>query len=165
MTTNTYTIYTDGSCLNNGNPFAMGGYGAVLRRSDGVVLELAGKLPDDVVHTNVRAEMTAFVYALKALKDGAVATVYTDNDMLKKGCMEWLEGWKARGWRKAGNKPLENEDLWKAINEQLQRHTVDVHWVKGHSGHADNERADQLAAMGRQGANLRRVIQPEVTAA
>lgn len=154
MTCNTYNIHTDGSCLNNGSPFATGGYGAILRRDDGAVLEIAGKLTDSTPATNSRAEMTAAIKALSCLKGPSVVTLHSDNQMLVRGCNEWLPGWKANGWRKSNNKPLENPDLWQALDKLLQTHTVMAVWVKGHKGNPDNERADQLASFGSLGKSI-----------
>ncbi|UUD65723.1 ribonuclease HI [Pseudomonas seleniipraecipitans] len=151
MTIRTYTIHTDGSCLNNGSPFAIGGFGAVLRRDDGAVLEVAGRLNDSVTPTSVRAEMTAAIRALSRLKDPSIVTLCSDNEMLVRGCNEWLPGWKAENWRKSKKNPVKNVDLWEILDALLQRHKVQSVWIKGHGGNPDNERADQLASLGVHG--------------
>lgn len=161
MTIRTYTIHTDGSCLNNGSPFAIGGFGAVLRRDDGAVLEVAGLLNDSVAPTSVRAEMTAAIRALSRLKAPSIVTLYSDNEMLVRGCNEWMQGWKAKGWRKSNKKPVENVDLWQGLDALLQRHNVQFVWIKGHSGNPDNERADQLASLGVNGKPVNELQEPE----
>lgn len=144
MTTRTYTAFTDGSCINNGTPIARAGWGVLVRNAAGEVLELAGPLAGDH-HTNQRAELTAAIEALKALKKPAQVDLHTDSKYVVNGINEWLAGWKARGWKKADKKPVENVDLWQALDALLGQHCATAHWVKGHSGHAENERVDALA--------------------
>lgn len=146
MNTRTYTAFTDGACLNNGNILARGGWGAVIRNADGETLEIAGPLDDGQHPTNQRAELTAAVEALKAVKSPASVTLISDSSYVVKGITEWLPGWKSRGWKKSDKKPVENVDLWQQLDALLNHHRVSAQWVKGHSGHPDNERADALAA-------------------
>lgn len=134
-------IYTDGACSGNPGP---GGWGAILR-FNGVEKELCGGEADT---TNNRMEMTAVLKALTALTRPCAVEVYTDSEYVKKGMTEWLRGWKARGWKTADKKPVKNEDLWKALDEAASRHRISWHWVKGHAGHPENERADELARRG-----------------
>lgn len=95
--------------------------------------------------TNNRMELTAAIRALAALKRPCRVHLYTDSEYVRKGITEWLPQWKARNWRTADKKPVKNIDLWQALEREIERHTIEWHWVKGHAGHADNERADRLA--------------------
>jgi ribonuclease HI len=132
-------IYTDGACSGNPGP---GGWAAILRWN-GHEKELSG---GEVETTNNRMEMTAVIKALEALKaEGKPITLYTDSKYVKQGVEEWLEGWKARGWKSASKKPVKNQDLWEQIDSLIQRFDVTFVWVKGHSGHEFNERVDKLA--------------------
>lgn len=131
-------LYTDGSCLGNPGP---GGWGALLRFK-GTDKELTGGHPDT---TNNRMEMEAVVEGLNALMRPSVVTVYTDSQYVQKGITEWIKGWKARGWKTAAKKPVKNADLWVKLDEAQARHTVTWQWVKGHAGHPENERVDDLA--------------------
>jgi ribonuclease HI len=132
------TIYTDGACRGNPGP---GGWGVVLR-SGSHEKELRGGELDT---TNNRMELTAAIRALAALKRPCHVQLYTDSEYVRKGITEWLPQWKARNWRTADKKPVKNVDLWQALEREIERHTIEWHWVKGHSGHPDNERADRLA--------------------
>jgi ribonuclease HI len=134
-------IYTDGACKGNPGP---GGWGALLRwgRRE---RELFGGEPDT---TNNRMELTAVIRALEALNRPARVAVFTDSEYVRRGITEWLAGWKRRGWKTADRKPVKNEALWRRLDELASRHEVRWHWVKGHSGHAENERADALANRG-----------------
>jgi ribonuclease HI len=134
-------IYTDGACSGNPGP---GGWGAILRFK-GVERELSG---GEMQTTNNRMEMMAVLVALNTLTRPCAVDIYTDSEYVKKGMTEWLRGWKARGWKTADKKPVKNDDLWKALDEAAGRHKIDWHWVKGHAGHPENERADQLARDG-----------------
>jgi ribonuclease HI len=134
-------IYTDGACKGNPGP---GGWGALLR-SGTRERELYGGEP---ATTNNRMELTAVIRALEALKGRSMVEVYTDSEYVMKGITEWLAGWKRRGWKTADRKPVKNIDLWKALDEAVGRHEVKWHWVRGHSGHPENERADALANRG-----------------
>lgn len=131
-------IYTDGACSGNPGP---GGWGALLRYNE-TEKELSGGESDT---TNNRMEMTAAIMALRALKKRCVVDLYTDSKYLKDGMEQWLKGWKARGWKTADKKPVKNEDLWRALDELWTAHDITLHWVKGHDGHAENERVDELA--------------------
>jgi ribonuclease HI len=134
-------IYTDGACKGNPGP---GGWGALLRwgRRE---KELFGGEPDT---TNNRMELTAVIRALETLKRPARIAVFTDSEYVRKGITEWLAAWKRRGWKTADRKPVKNEALWRRLDEVASRHEIRWHWVKGHSGHVDNERADALANRG-----------------
>jgi len=134
-------IYTDGACKGNPGP---GGWGALLRYG-GYEKELFGGEP---ATTNNRMEMTAVIRALEALNRPSDVTVHTDSQYVQKGISEWITGWKARGWKTADRKPVKNEDLWRALDAQVARHRVEWRWVRGHSGHPENERADALANRG-----------------
>jgi ribonuclease HI len=134
-------IYTDGACRGNPGP---GGWGVVLRAGLRE-RELCG---GDPATTNNRMELTAAIQGLVALKRHCRVTVYTDSEYLRRGISEWLSQWKRRGWRTADRKPVKNEDLWRQLDELASFHDVHWRWVKGHSGHVDNERADQLANKG-----------------
>ena len=145
MTTRTYTAFTDGSCLNNGTAIARAGWGVILRNPEGEILELAGPLVDGYHPTNQRAELTAAIEALRAIKKPVQIILHTDSKYVVNGISEWLAKWKANGWKKADKKPVDNTDLWQALDALLVFHQVTAYWVKGHSGHAENERADALA--------------------
>ena len=134
-------IFTDGACRGNPGP---GGWGALLRYN-GKERELYGGDPDT---TNNRMELQAAIEGLRALKEPCQVTLTTDSVYVKNGITSWLPGWKAKNWRTAAKKPVKNEDLWRALDEQNQRHEVRWEWVKGHSGHRENEIADQLANRG-----------------
>ena len=131
-------IFTDGACSGNPGP---GGWGAVLRFR-GVEKELAG---GEAPTTNNRMELMAAIAALEALQRPCRVDLYTDSKYLKDGITLWLPGWKARGWRTADKKPVKNIDLWQRLETAAAPHEVRWHWVKGHAGHTENERADALA--------------------
>jgi ribonuclease HI len=131
-------IYTDGACSGNPGP---GGWGAILRY-EGKEKELSGSEP---LTTNNRMELMAAIAALEALKRPVPVDVYTDSNYLREGVMKWLSAWKARGWRTADRKPVKNIDLWQRLENAMTSHEIEWHWVKGHSGHPENERADALA--------------------
>jgi ribonuclease HI len=133
--------FTDGACRGNPGP---GGWG-VLLRSGGRVKELSG---GEAQTTNNRMEMTAAIRALEALKGPCRVQVYTDSNYLKNGITTWLPTWRKRGWRTADGKPVKNQDLWFELEEAARRHEVSWHWVRGHAGHPENERADALANEG-----------------
>jgi ribonuclease HI len=135
------TLYTDGACRGNPGP---GGWG-VLLRAKGQEREICGGA---LSTTNNRMELMAAIEGLQALTRPCSVAVYTDSEYLRKGIGEWLPRWKATGWRTAARKPVKNEDLWRRLEEAAARHQVEWHWVKGHSGHAENERADALANRG-----------------
>jgi len=139
-------LYTDGACRGNPGP---GGWGVLLRaRGPGGgdrERELCGGA---LTTTNNRMELMAAIEGLEALTRPCAVAVYTDSEYLRKGIGEWLPKWKASGWRTAARKPVKNEDLWRRLEEAAARHQVEWHWVKGHSGHPENERADELANRG-----------------
>ena len=139
-------IFTDGACSGNPGP---GGWGAILR-IQGREKELYGGEPDT---TNNRMELTAVIEALKALKRPVKARVHTDSQYVQKGISEWIHAWKRRGWRTAGKQAVKNEDLWRALDAQAAQHRVEWLWVRGHAGHAENERADALARRGIESLN------------
>jgi ribonuclease HI len=134
-------IFTDGACSGNPGP---GGWGAIVRR-DGEERELFG---GETATTNNRMEMLAVIEALKTLEAGAAARVHTDSQYVQKGISEWIHGWKRRGWKTAGGGPVKNLDLWRTLDELAGRHRLEWIWVRGHAGHAENERADVLARRG-----------------
>jgi ribonuclease HI len=140
--------FTDGACRGNPGP---GGWGVVLRYG-GRVKELCGGEP---ATTNNRMEITAAIRALEALKERCRVELYTDSTYVQKGITEWLPGWRRRGWRTAGRKPVKNQDLWEALAALAERHDVHWHWVRAHAGNPDNERADHLANMGLENAASR----------
>ena len=135
------SAFTDGACRGNPGP---GGWGAVLRFGT-LEKELCGGEPDT---TNNRMEMTAAIRALESLREPCRVQLYTDSVYVKSGITEWLPNWRRRGWRTASRKPVKNQDLWESLSAQTQRHEVSWHWVKGHAGHPENERADALANRG-----------------
>lgn len=134
-------IFTDGACSGNPGP---GGWGALLRWR-GQEKELHGGEP---ATTNNRMELTAAIEALRALNRPSNVVLTTDSVYVRDGITSWLPQWKRRGWLTAAKKPVKNEDLWRALDEQAARHEVRWEWVKGHAGHPENERADELARRG-----------------
>jgi len=131
-------IFTDGACSGNPGP---GGWGAILRYN-GVEKELSGGEPQT---TNNRMEMMAAIAALEALRRPSHVHLHTDSTYLKDGITKWIHSWKARGWRTASKKPVKNVDLWQRLEAALESHEVRWSWVRGHTGHPENERADVLA--------------------
>jgi ribonuclease HI len=141
-------IYTDGACSGNPGP---GGWGAVLK-SGSHEKEIWGSEPQT---TNNRMEILAVIRALEQLKGrGMTVKVHTDSQYVQKGISEWIYGWKARGWVTSGKTPVKNADLWRLLDEIAARHTVPWLWIRGHTGHPDNERADALARRGIEAARL-----------
>jgi ribonuclease HI len=134
-------IATDGACKGNPGP---GGWGAIIRAGTSE-RELSG---GEKLTTNNRMELMAAISALEALKFPCTVDLHTDSEYLRKGITEWINNWKRNGWRTADKKPVKNVDLWQRLDEALKRHQVRWHWVKGHAGHAMNERADLLAREG-----------------
>jgi ribonuclease HI len=134
-------VYTDGACKGNPGP---GGWGALLVCGEHRK-ELYGGEPDT---TNNRMELKAVIEALNALNRSARVRLHTDSQYVHKGITEWLPGWKRKGWKTAGGKPVKNQDLWQALEATAHTHLVEWIWVKGHSGHPGNERADELANAG-----------------
>ncbi|MEA1650179.1 ribonuclease HI [Nitrospirillum sp. BR 11164] len=134
-------IFTDGACSGNPGP---GGWGAILRWN-GTERELKGGEPDT---TNNRMELMAAIQALETLKRPVKVDLHTDSQYLRDGITKWIHGWRAKGWLTADKKPVKNVDLWQRLSAQADRHEVVFHWVRGHAGHPENERADQLAREG-----------------
>ncbi len=134
-------IYTDGACSGNPGP---GGWGALLQYGDREK-ELCGGEPET---TNNRMELRAAIAALLALKRSCAVDLYTDSQYLRQGITQWIRKWKRNGWRTAARKPVKNADLWMALDDELRRHDVRWHWLRGHAGYDGNERADALARQG-----------------
>ncbi len=134
-------LYTDGACKGNPGP---GGWGVLLRYGERSKELCGGELNT----TNNRMELMAAIEGLRALTRPCEVDLYTDSQYVRKGITEWMAGWKKNGWKTSARKPVKNEDLWRALDEQAARHKVTWHWVKGHSGVPDNERADELANLG-----------------
>ena len=131
-------VFTDGACSGNPGP---GGWGALLRYN-GHEKELSGGEDET---TNNRMEMMAAIAALEALTRPSHVVLTTDSTYVKDGITKWIHGWKRKGWKTANKKPVKNQDLWQRLDQALARHEIEWHWVKGHSGHAENERVDELA--------------------
>lgn len=138
MSDQTIYIFTDGACSGNPGP---GGWGAVIRSESGEK-ELFGAYPET---TNNRMEMMAAIEALKTLSQGSKVEMCTDSSYLKDGMTSWLSKWKENGWKTASKKPVKNQDLWQELDQLCSQHTLKWVWVKGHSGHPENEKADTLA--------------------
>jgi len=134
-------LYADGACKGNPGP---GGWG-VLLRAGGHERELCG---GEAQTTNNRMELTAVIEGLRALAQRSKVRVTTDSQYVQKGITEWIHNWKRRGWRTADKKAVKNEDLWRKLDDAARAHDVEWHWVKGHAGHPENERADALANKG-----------------
>ena len=141
MTEAIVEIYADGACRGNPGP---GGWG-VLLRTGGREKEMFG---GELQTTNNRMELTAVIEGLRSIGNGSRVRVYTDSQYVQKGISEWIHNWKRRGWLTADKKPVKNVDLWKKLDEVAREHDVQWHWVKGHAGHPENERADALANKG-----------------
>lgn len=135
---NIVEIYTDGACRGNPGP---GGWGAILRYNHHEKHLYGGELET----TNNRMELLAAIMALASLKRACKIILTTDSQYLRKGITEWFTAWQQNGWRTANKKPVKNADLWQRLISETQRHDIKWHWVKGHSGHSENELADQLA--------------------
>jgi ribonuclease HI len=131
-------LFTDGACSGNPGP---GGWGAILRYG-AVEKELSGA---EGLTTNNRMEMMAAIQGLEALKRPCRVRIHTDSMYLRDGITKWIHGWKAKGWRTADKKPVKNVDLWQRLEAAIEPHDVSWHWVRGHAGHPENERADALA--------------------
>jgi ribonuclease HI len=136
-------IFTDGACSGNPGP---GGWGAILR-AKGTEKEFSGGEKDT---TNNRMEMMAVIVGLEALQRGCSVKITTDSQYVMKGMMEWLPAWKKRNWKTAGKKPVKNVDLWQRLEKAAKGHEIEWEWVRGHQGHVENERADQLAVTARE---------------
>ena len=131
-------IFTDGACHGNPGP---GGWGALLRFSHHEK-EMSGSENDT---TNNRMELTAAIKALDALKRSCRVDIYTDSQYVRRGITEWMEKWKTKGWKTAKKKPVKNQELWRALDRAVEKHEITWHWVRGHTGHRENERVDRLA--------------------
>jgi len=138
LSSNHIDIFTDGACSGNPGP---GGWAAILR-SGHHEKELSG---GEKATTNNRMELMAVIQGLKALKNGGAVTIHTDSRYVMDGASKWILGWKKKGWKTADKKPVKNEDLWRMLDDEMARHQIRWVWVAGHSGHPENERADQLA--------------------
>ncbi len=134
-------IHTDGACSGNPGP---GGWGVVMDWN-GTRKELCG---GEELTTNNRMELVAATEGLKALKRSCTVEMHVDSVYVKDGIGKWIHGWKKNGWKTSDKKPVKNVELWQALDEAIQRHEISWHWVKGHAGHPDNERADELARQG-----------------
>jgi ribonuclease HI len=134
-------IHTDGACSGNPGP---GGWGAILDYN-GTRKEIYGGEPQT---TNNRMELKAAIEALNVLKRACDVEMHVDSQYVKDGITKWIHGWKRNGWKTADKKPVKNVELWQALDEAIQRHEITWHWVKGHAGHDENERADELARQG-----------------
>ena len=134
-------LITDGACIGNPGP---GGWAYILRHGEHK-REAFGSEPQT---TNNRMELTAAIMALEALTRPALVEIHTDSQYVKDGIGKWIHGWKRNGWKTSDKKPVKNAELWQRLDAALQRHQVTWHWVKGHAGHDDNERADELAREG-----------------
>jgi len=131
-------IYTDGACSGNPGP---GGWGVVLR-AGAHEKELSGGEDET---TNNRMELMAAIAALEELKQASAIDLFTDSTYVRDGIMKWIHNWKRNGWKTAAKKPVKNVDLWQRLEEVMEPHDIEWHWIKGHAGHPDNERADELA--------------------
>lgn len=140
-------IFTDGACSGNPGP---GGWGAILRMGDNV-RELSGYDGDT---TNNRMELMAAIVALEALKRPCSVSLTTDSQYVKNGITQWIFGWKKKNWRKADNKPVINADLWQRLDAAAAAHKIQWHWVRGHTGHIENERCDELARLAIKAAKI-----------
>jgi ribonuclease HI len=136
----TVVVYTDGACSGNPGP---GGWGAILLSGEHRK-ELSGGEPTT---TNNRMELMAAISALEALKRPSVVALWTDSQYVRQGVTGWIHNWKRNGWKTADKKPVKNAELWQRLDAARHRHEVEWHWVKGHAGHPENERADELARM------------------
>ena len=138
-------LYTDGACSGNPGP---GGWAFILKHpATGKILDKAGAELDT---TNNRMELQAVIEGLSALKSPSLVELYSDSKYVLDGLNVWLKGWKAKGWKTAGKKPVKNIDLWKALDDLASKHQVSFHWIRGHNEHPENERADRLAVAARE---------------
>lgn len=142
----TLVAFTDGACSGNPGP---GGWGALLQAKNGdTVLKERPLSGGEALTTNNRMELLAAINALEALERDSEITIVTDSTYVKNGVTSWIHGWKRNGWKTSAKKPVKNDDLWKRLDEAQSRHSVTWEWVKGHAGHPENERADELAREG-----------------
>ncbi len=142
------SIWTDGACSGNPGP---GGWGALIRFGEHEK-ELSG---GEFETTNNRMELSAAIEALNALKEECEVDLYTDSQYVKGGMTGWIFGWKKNGWKTSAKKPVKNVELWQMLDEAVSRHKINWHWVKGHAGHEENERADELARSGMEPYKLK----------
>lgn len=141
----TVHLFTDGACSGNPGP---GGWGLILRHpATGKEIERAGA---EANTTNNRMELMAVIEGLRLLTKPTIVELYSDSQYVLKGLKEWLASWKRRGWKTADKKPVKNVELWKTLDELAQKHDVRMHWIRGHQGHPENERADRLAVKARE---------------
>ncbi|WP_410655071.1 ribonuclease HI [Amycolatopsis sp. lyj-112] len=152
--TDSVEIYTDGACSGNPGP---GGWGALLRYGTVEKEIYGGELGPT---TNNRMELTAPIEALESLKRRVTVNLYTDSTYVRNGITSWVQNWKRNGWVTSAKTPVKNADLWRRLDEAASQHDVEWHWVKGHSGHPENERADRLAVKGVEEVVGRPVVQP-----
>jgi len=148
------TVYTDGACSGNPGP---GGWGAIMVWGDRE-REIKGGEPNT---TNNRMELLAAISALSALKEAVEVDLYTDSVYVRDGIRSWIVNWKKNGWKTSDKKPVKNAELWQALDEARRRHKVSWHWIKGHAGHPENERADELARMAMAPFKPKRVVAGE----
>ncbi len=134
-------MFTDGACKGNPGP---GGWGALLRYKNKEKSLYGGELDT----TNNRMELTAVIEGLRSLTRPCEVVLTTDSEYVKNGITSWIKGWKKRGWKTAAKKPVKNEDLWRQLDSEAAKHKIEWKWVKGHSGHRENELADELANLG-----------------
>ena len=154
-TDGTTTAYTDGSCIGNPGP---GGWGVHIEQPDGRVVEAGG---GEIRTTNNRMELRAAIEALRLTADAPLVAIVTDSQYVRRGVLEWLAGWQRNGWRTADKKPVKNADLWQELLAAVASHRIEWRWVKGHAGHAENERVDRLAdAAARAAGGARRADLP-----
>lgn len=138
--------YTDGACSGNPGP---GGWGVLMRAMDGERITRERELNGGAAQTtNNRMELMAAISALEALKQPSTLTIVTDSSYVKDGITKWIFGWKKNGWRNAARKPVKNAELWQRLDEATRRHDITWEWIRGHTGHPENERADELARQG-----------------
>jgi ribonuclease HI len=136
----TFLLFTDGACLGNPGP---GGWAYILRSSDGSEMIGSGGDPDT---TNQRMEVTAVLRALESLEEPSAIEIHADSQYVTKGLTQWMDGWIAKGWKNAQKKTVANQDLWRPLSELREKHNITTNWVKGHSGHPENERCDTIAS-------------------
>jgi len=133
------TLFTDGACLGNPGP---GGWAYILQNGSEEI-ENSGGEPDT---TNQRMEVTAVLRALETLEEPTRVSIYADSQYVTKGLTEWMDGWLVKGWKNSSKKPVKNQDLWQQLAILRETHDISTHWVKGHAGHPENERCDELAS-------------------
>ena len=135
----TFILFTDGACLGNPGP---GGWAYILRQGDGEIECSGGELNT----TNQRMEVMGVLRALESLEEPSRVEIHADSQYVTKGLTEWMDGWIAKGWKNAAKKPVKNQDLWQPLSKLREIHELSTHWVKGHAGHPENERCDELAS-------------------